>query len=211
MIFVDATACNKYNLESGSSSYKTKGAKTQKLMNASHYQNQALRTLADPSLPLERLNSLGALTALKSIANFTAASAAVADDFKRAIFYGKTDLLPIYPVRDPAKIREAAARLTPQIVNLIHSAIGQLTEAEEFLSAICLHVFEGKPMDLINLREEIGDSLYYLAVACSCLDTDLGAEQVNNIAKLSARYPEKFTEDAALNRDLNAERKAIAG
>jgi len=32
----------------------------------------------------------------------------------------------------------------------------------------------------------------------------------NNIAKLKARYPEKFTQEAALNRDLDAERKELS-
>ena len=31
----------------------------------------------------------------------------------------------------------------------------------------------------------------------------------NNIAKLKTRYPEKFTQEAALNRDLDAERKEL--
>jgi hypothetical protein len=30
-----------------------------------------------------------------------------------------------------------------------------------------------------------------------------------NIKKLEARYPEKFTEDKAINRDLEAERKIL--
>jgi hypothetical protein len=32
-----------------------------------------------------------------------------------------------------------------------------------------------------------------------------------NIAKLEARYPEKFTEEAALNRNLEAEREILEG
>lgn len=39
------------------------------------------------------------------------------------------------------------------------------------------------------------------------IDTNKALE--NNIAKLKARYPEKFTQEAALNRNLDAEREQL--
>ena len=41
---------------------------------------------------------------------------------------------------------------------------------------------------------------------CEVLDIDFWQALTNNISKLQVRYPEKFTEEAALNRDLVAER-----
>lgn len=41
---------------------------------------------------------------------------------------------------------------------------------------------------------------------CEVLEIDFWQALTNNIAKLQVRYPEKFTEEAALNRDLSAER-----
>ena len=41
---------------------------------------------------------------------------------------------------------------------------------------------------------------------CEVLDIDFWQALTNNISKLQVRYPEKFTEEAALNRDLAAER-----
>ena len=41
---------------------------------------------------------------------------------------------------------------------------------------------------------------------CEVLNIDFWQALTNNISKLQVRYPEKFTEEAALNRDLVAER-----
>jgi hypothetical protein len=44
---------------------------------------------------------------------------------------------------------------------------------------------------------------------CEVLEIDFWQALTNNIAKLQVRYPEKFTEEAALNRDLDAERAEL--
>ena len=93
---------------------------------------------------------------------------------------------------------------------LLHAAMGLTTEAGEFLDALKKHLFYGKPLDLVNLREEIGDIMWYLAIACSALGTDFETEQARNIAKLRKRYPEKFDAVQAVERDLAAERAILS-
>ena len=44
---------------------------------------------------------------------------------------------------------------------------------------------------------------------CELLEIDFWQALTNNISKLQVRYPEKFTEEAALNRDLAAERAEL--
>ena len=44
---------------------------------------------------------------------------------------------------------------------------------------------------------------------CEVLGIDFWQALTNNISKLQVRYPEKFTEEAALNRDLAAERAEL--
>lgn len=44
---------------------------------------------------------------------------------------------------------------------------------------------------------------------CELHEIDFFQALTNNIAKLQVRYPEKFTTEAALNRDLEAERKEL--
>jgi NTP pyrophosphatase (non-canonical NTP hydrolase) len=103
-----------------------------------------------------------------------------------------------------------AERLNDEFtLKVLHAAMGMVTEAGEIMDAVKKHVMYGKPLDLINLFEESGDSFWYqalLARACNFTFQDCKAR---NIAKLKSRYPEKFTVDHALFRDLDAERKAL--
>jgi NTP pyrophosphatase (non-canonical NTP hydrolase) len=96
-----------------------------------------------------------------------------------------------------------------QVNRLLHAAIGMVTESGEFIDMLKKHLFYGKPLDLVNLQEEIGDQLWYIAIALDALGTTFEAEMRRNIAKLKARYPDKFTSDKAINRDLDAERAVL--
>ena len=94
------------------------------------------------------------------------------------------------------------------MIRLLHAGMGLTTESAEFLDALKKEIYYGKELDKVNLAEEIGDILWYCAIALSELGV---SEEVmkKNIAKLEARYPEKFTEEKAENRDLEAERKIL--
>jgi len=136
------------------------------------------------------------------------------DMLKKNIFYGKpvdeghlTEMvMSKATLLDPAvtEISEDAARL-------IHAGMGLNTESVEFLEAIYAHVFDGAELDFINLKEELGDMLWYQAIAVDDLGTSFKEEGDRVIAKLKARYPEKFDESLAENRDLDAERKVLEG
>jgi len=94
-------------------------------------------------------------------------------------------------------------------LRLLHAAMGLGTEAAEFLDMLKKHIFYGKPLDLVNAREEVGDTMWYAALAIDVLKTTLNEVMTVNIAKLRKRYPEKFTEDDAINRDLDAEKQIL--
>jgi hypothetical protein len=51
--------------------------------------------------------------------------------------------------------------------------------------------------------------MWYVANICNINKWDLREILETNINKLEARYPEKFTEDKALNRNLDIERKIL--
>lgn len=97
----------------------------------------------------------------------------------------------------------------PEIIRLLHSAIGLATESGEFLDMLKKHIFYGKPLDLVNASEEVGDALWYSALAINILKTTLDDVMTVNIKKLQARYPEKFTEFHADNRNLETERAIL--
>lgn len=92
---------------------------------------------------------------------------------------------------------------------VLHAAIGCVTESGEMLDALKKSIFYGKPLDVVNVKEEAGDLLWYLAILFDELDTDFETEMDRVINKLKTRFPDKFTEDNAFNRDLATERKVL--
>ncbi len=96
-------------------------------------------------------------------------------------------------------------------MRLLHAGIGMATEAGELLDMLKRHIFYGKPIDATNAIEEIGDSTWYERIACDELAVEYMEMVAINVRKLRARFPGKFTEDAAINRDLPAERKILEG
>ena len=93
--------------------------------------------------------------------------------------------------------------------DLLHAGFGLASEAGEYIDVLKKQHAYGKPLDLVNLREEIGDILWYCAIACRGLGITLEDAAQVNIAKLAQRFPDRFTAEAALNRDLPAERAVL--
>jgi len=102
----------------------------------------------------------------------------------------------------------------PIIIRLDHAGKGLCTEAGEFQDMLKKHIFYGKPLDFVNLMEEIGDVMWYVALAVDVLKKLGVVESFDevltlNIEKLAKRYPEKFKEWDALNRNLEGERAIL--
>lgn len=93
--------------------------------------------------------------------------------------------------------------------DILHAAMGLVTEAGEFMDAFKKALFYGKNPDYIDLDEEIGDILWYVAIYLNARGLTFEQVMQQNIDKLRVRYPEKFTSEQAVNRDLNAEREAL--
>lgn len=87
--------------------------------------------------------------------------------------------------------------------------IGISTEAGELLDAYKKHFAYGKPLDIVNVAEEIGDQLWYQANLCVMLDLNPEEIMYRCIQKLKQRYPEKFDSTLAIHRDLEAEREIL--
>ena len=103
----------------------------------------------------------------------------------------------------------AQVRIDTNTIRLLHGGMGLSTEAGEFLDELKKHIFYGKPLDLVNLAEECGDAFWYLAEILTALDRRFIDVMQQNIDKLRTRYPERFTHEAALVRDLDAEREVL--
>ena len=92
---------------------------------------------------------------------------------------------------------------------LLHSIVGTATEAGEQLEMLSNVLFNGAKFDDVNFIEEVGDGFWYAAIGLKQVNATFGDVQHRNIAKLRHRFPQKFTEHDANNRDLFGERKIL--
>lgn len=94
--------------------------------------------------------------------------------------------------------------------NYIHGIIGLATEAGELLENL-KNAINGHAIDRTNVKEEVGDGKWYMAILANVGQFGWGDDEAVNIAKLRARFPDAFTEHHAVNRDLDAERAILEG
>lgn len=94
---------------------------------------------------------------------------------------------------------------------LVHALFGMSSESGEIADALKKFFIYGKPLDNTNVIEECGDLLWYISLALDAVGATMEEAMEKNIAKLKARYGDKFTQEKALNRDLGAERAALEG
>ena len=109
--------------------------------------------------------------------------------------------------RDMAPVMERLQ--DPGTVRLLHAMIGLCTEAGEFQDALKKKIFYGKELDKPNLVEELGDLMWYMAIAADELGVSFEEIMTKNAEKLAARYQGGFSEEKAKNRDLDKERKIL--
>ena len=83
------------------------------------------------------------------------------------------------------------------------------TELGELADAYKKHIFYGKELDITNVSEEIFDMFWYAVNLARIEKIDLVKGMQNNIAKLKVRFPDKFTEQNAIERNLEAEREQL--
>jgi NTP pyrophosphatase (non-canonical NTP hydrolase) len=85
------------------------------------------------------------------------------------------------------------------------AALGLTGEAGEFAELAKKHLFHGHTLDKEKAAKEIGDVLWYVAFACEALGVSLDEIAERNIAKLKARYPDKFETRLSLVKDETQE------
>jgi len=168
---------------------------------------------------LDRVADREIASTLITLLDITAKMTGLLDVLKKYIFYGKAI---------PGNFMFSNGRnLTPEILEnlqnpetlrLLHAVLGVATEAGELVadedkagnSKGILSVLNGFcPVDSFNFLEEAGDVEWYIALLIGILNGTLGGVLQTNHDKLLARYPDKFTEDCATVRDLDAERTIL--
>lgn len=82
----------------------------------------------------------------------------------------------------------------------LHAAVGIAGEAGEILDCVKKTWIYGKELDVVNLVEEAGDVMFYLAALLDQQGYTLGQAAEMNYTKLAKRYPQGYTDQAAQER-----------
>ena len=85
---------------------------------------------------------------------------------------------------------------------LMNGVIGIGGEAGELLNKIKKHKYQGHDFSVVEIVEELGDIMWYVALVADSIGWNIDTIAQNNIAKLEKRYPEKFTENHSINRSV---------
>jgi len=159
---------------------------------------------------------------LEATINGMAAFGQILDQIKKHVYYGKA-----YNIDELSQCLETGANsisaATIATVNnpgenecdvhelntrVFHSISGIATESVELLEVL-QKVLAGEEIDLVNALEEFYDINWYQAIGIDELHGDWEGGLANNIAKLKARFPDKFDSDQAINRNKEAEREIL--
>lgn len=186
-------------------------------VDASNYRELAGRTERVPVQELPAEFSRVEKCAIEAVLGRLIQLSGYLDLLKRHVVYGKTlpDWKLEYLTRDVRNpdIREESFSV-PTLVDesayrLLHAVMGKFTEAGELAEEISNSRWSQDPdkeIDRTNLIEEIGDSWWYDQIIARMLDFQPEDAMRANIRKLATRFGSQFSEDAARERDLEAER-----
>jgi NTP pyrophosphatase (non-canonical NTP hydrolase) len=131
------------------------------------------------------------------------------DMVKKSLFYGKDNFGPFSEL-NVADLPDRLGNDNLNNQNIIHAIIGIATEAGELLEALRDNYNDDSAkLDVVNIREEIGDVFWYMAILARECGFSFESAQKVNIEKLRARFPDKFSSQNAIERNLNNERKIL--
>jgi NTP pyrophosphatase (non-canonical NTP hydrolase) len=136
------------------------------------------------------------------------------DLLKKEIFYNKkTDLTNninnLNEIIDKTQLPENILKnFNEKDVRILHHLLGIITESAELLQAL-LNRIDTQEFDIVNLKEEAGDIGWYLWGFVDAIQSNIAEVMDMNGKKLKARYPSKFSNESANNRDLAKERSIL--
>lgn len=95
-------------------------------------------------------------------------------------------------------------------LRLIHCAFGLIGEAGEIIEEVVSSFLDNRELKLKNVREELGDVMWYLSEGISITGSTFEQIAQNNIEKLEFRFKGKeFNLEASENRDVEKEQEIL--
>lgn len=147
-------------------------------------------------------------------------TASHADGLKRTAFYKdekiqsrlSQQMAVVDDLKNALEVKKQDADFTDsETMDIIHAIWGIQSELGEIAEEVIRAKIEGREFNFTNLKEEAGDIMWYMALLLRAVGSDFESVAFSNISKLKARYPDKFTTKDAVDRDLDAELKALKG
>lgn len=90
--------------------------------------------------------------------------------------------------------------LSPLDCELLHAILGLSGEAGELLDSLKKSIIYRQSIDLVHIREELGDIEFFLEALRQCLNIDREETIEHNIIKLQTRYGQSYSDQAAQER-----------
>ena len=82
------------------------------------------------------------------------------------------------------------------LYHALHGMVGEIGE----IHSIYQKMYQGHECEVLHLKKEFGDLLWFVAEYCTAMRWDLDEIMELNIEKLKARFPEGFEIDKSLHR-----------
>lgn len=83
---------------------------------------------------------------------------------------------------------------------LVYIATTLCGEAGELANYVKKVVWHGHKLDVNKLIDELGDTLWYIAIGAHLLGVELGDVGARNLDKLAKRYPDGFKQAKSISR-----------
>lgn len=86
---------------------------------------------------------------------------------------------------------------------LVNGAMGLNGEAGEVIDIVKKCLFQGHDLDELakaKILDECSDVMWYLALICHALNSDLDQVMEHNVEKLKKRYPQGFDAERSIHR-----------
>ena len=79
-------------------------------------------------------------------------------------------------------------------------ALGMICEAGEVGDELKKHLYQGHKLNKERIKEELGDTMFYMVNLCNVLELDMNDILEMNYNKLAKRYPDGFEVERSINR-----------